>query len=330
MNVPPEVFTRVDAGDLTPFVRNVFEKAGMISADAQTMADLLVLTDLRGVFSHGTRQVPSYVNLLKNQQVNSRPEIRIVQEGPTTAVVDGNGGLGHFPSLLAAKLATEKAKSLGLGAATTRNHNHFGSAGKYSRIPTESGCVGFATSSHIFPIDPSVHPITAVGGGSPISFAFPNGSEPAVVIDMASSFVGVNEETVKRFPSAIFKALGMGAACAGLAKFMAGVADLHQGSEEIYPASNQGALILAIDIERFIPIDVFKRDMDEFVRLSRSLKPLPGYERSDLPGNLEWEREREWLEIGIPVSPEHQASLEAVARDLGVSPPFAKRLQRVI
>jgi len=145
---------------------------------------------------------------------------------------------------------------------------------------------------------------------------------------MACSFLEANPEMAQRFPAAIFKALGLGVACAGLAKIMAGVADLHREPDKIYPLANQGAFILAIKIEQFIPLDVFKRDMDEFVRLSRSLKPLPGYDRPDLPGNLEWEREREWREIGIPVSPEHQGALEAVARDLGVASPFSKHLQR--
>ena len=328
MNVPPEEFIRVDVTDLTRLARRIFQRAGMRFGDAKTMADLLVLTDLRGVFSHGTRQVPPYVSLLTDHKINPQPQVRILQESPTTAVVDGDGGLGHFPSLLATRLATEKAKCLGLGAATTRNHNHFGAAGKYSRIPAESGCVGFATSSHVFPVIPGKSGIASVGGASPISFAFPNGSEPPVVIDMASSFLEAGPEIAMRFPSAIFKALGLGVTCAGLAKIMAGVADLHREPEKLYPAANQGAFILAIDIEQFIPLEVFKRDMDEFVRMSRSLEPLPGYDRSDLPGNLEWEREREWRKVGIPISPDHQGALEDVARRLGVASPFSKRLQR--
>lgn len=328
MNVPPKEFVRVSPEEMTPFIRTLFGKVGLTREDAQTLADILVLTDLRGVFSHGTRLVPSYVSLYRSRTINPRPKVRVVQESPTTAVIDGDGGLGHFASLLAARMATEKAKAQGLGAATTRNHNHFGGAGKYSRIPAEAGCVGFATSSHIFPLSPRQHRITGAAGGSPMSFAFPNGTEPPLVVDMATWFVPESKETIQRFPAAIFKGLGMGATCAGLAKIMAGVTDLHKSRRKLYRGSNQGAFILAIDIARFIPLEVFKRDMDAYVRLCRRLKPLPGYGRADLPGNLEWEREREWRRIGIPVSPEHQASLEGVAEALGVQPPFKKRQKK--
>ncbi|MBI2191053.1 MAG: Ldh family oxidoreductase [Planctomycetes bacterium] len=324
MNVPPKEFIRVPVEVLTPFIRRLYEKVGLSGEDAQTLADLLVLTDLRGVFSHGTQQTASYVDLYRTRRINPRPRVTVVREGPTTAVIDGDGGLGHFPSLLAARMATAKAKTHGLGACTTRNHNHFGGAGKYSRIPAEAGCVGLATSSHIFPVDPKTARVTYVAGGSPISFAFPHRDEPPLVIDMATWFVHETDEMIQQFPAAIFKGLGMGATCAGLGKILAGVTDLHKTRKHLYPGANQGAFILAIDVERFVPREAFLRDMDEYVRLARSLKPLPGYDRADLPGNLEWEREREWRRTGIPLGPDHLALLEGVARKLRVPTPFGK------
>jgi LDH2 family malate/lactate/ureidoglycolate dehydrogenase len=319
----------VPVSDLTPFIRQIFERAGMPAWNAQTMADLLVLTDLRGVFTHGTRQTPYYASLVKTRRVNPAPRVSVVRDDPTTAVLDGDGGMGHFPSLVAADMATRKAKEYGLGCVVTRNHNHIGAAGKYSRIPTQSGCVGFATSSHIFPLVPGAGSITHAGGSSPISFAFPNGTEPPVVLDMASTFASPTEEVCREFPAGVFKALGLGVTCAGLAKVMAGVVDLHKTGKNLYPGADQGGLVLAIDIERFIPLEVFKRDMDEFVRHCRTMKPIPGYDRSDLPGNLEWERERGWRQIGVPISPDHQAALEAAAREFGVPSPFSRFLHKV-
>ena len=76
--------------------------------------------------------------MMLDGKVNPRPNVRCINESPTTAVYDGDGGMGHFASYHAAKAAVKKAKEMGLGAATSRNHFHFGSAGKYSRLALEA------------------------------------------------------------------------------------------------------------------------------------------------------------------------------------------------
>ena len=98
------------------------------------IADLLVQTDLRGVFSHGTRQLDGYTQMIMDQKVNPAPTIQCTESGPTTVVLDGDGGMGHFSTYQAAQFTVEKAKAFGIAGAVTRNHFHFGGAGKYSRI----------------------------------------------------------------------------------------------------------------------------------------------------------------------------------------------------
>ena len=132
MNVVPKEFIRVMPDAMRGFVSEAFQKAGTSEEDAAHIAHLLVLTDLRGVFSHGTQQTPGYVGMMLDGKVNPRPNVRCIDESPTTAVYDGDGGMGHFASYHAAKAAVKKAKEMGLGAATSRNHFHFGSAGKYT------------------------------------------------------------------------------------------------------------------------------------------------------------------------------------------------------
>jgi LDH2 family malate/lactate/ureidoglycolate dehydrogenase len=62
--------------------------------------------------------------------------------------------------------------------------------------------------------------------------------------------------------------------------------------------------------------------MDRHIRDARQMQPAPGYDRSDLPGGLEWEREREWAEIGIPVGDIHQEQLKIVSERVSVPLPF--------
>ncbi len=324
MNIPPKEFIRVMPGVLRSFTAEVFQKAGTSAEDGAFLAELLVLTDLRGVFSHGTRQVPGYVQMMLDGKVNPRPNVRLVDETPTTAIFDGDGGMGHFPAYRAAKTAVQKAKAMGLGAATSRNHFHFGGAGKYSRLALEADCVGFAVSAHRFHPHPESSVLTA-SGASPMSFAIPTGTQPPIVMD-GGNWVDHNEPLEQAFargPATFFKILGLGAVCHALGGFMAGIwlFDKPPGPG-IWEGANQGAFILAIDIARFMPIADFKKGVDRHISEIRQMKPAPGYDRANLPGALEWEREREWAKIGIPIGKDHQAQLTSVGNKLGVPVPF--------
>ncbi|MEC7842587.1 MAG: Ldh family oxidoreductase [Candidatus Latescibacterota bacterium] len=76
-------------------MRALFVKAGTSKEHAATMAELLV-ANLRGVFSHGTRAATyTYVRLMLEGRVNARPNIGVVRETATTRVLDGDGGMGH-------------------------------------------------------------------------------------------------------------------------------------------------------------------------------------------------------------------------------------------
>ena len=153
-------------------VRALFVKAGTSKGHAATMAELLV-ANLRGVFSQGTR-VATYVRLMVEGRVNARPNIGVVRETATTRVLDGDGGMGLLPCYRGTELALEKAKECGMAALTTRNHFHFGAAGKYSRMALAHDCIGMAISSHRFWPDPE-KVVTSSASVSPLSIAIPTG-----------------------------------------------------------------------------------------------------------------------------------------------------------
>lgn len=325
MNVVPKEFIRVMPDVMRGFIREAFEEAGMSAADAGHIAELLVLTDLRGVFSHGTQQTLGYVTMMLEGKVNPRPDVQCVSDSPTTAVYDGDGGMGHFASYRAAEAAVRKAKEMGLGAATSRNHFHFGSAGKYSRLALEADCVGFAVSCHRFRHSPEGVIATATGA-SPMSFAIPAGTQPPIVMDMAS---GIDsslplEAAFEQSPGAFFKMLGLSHVSHALGGFMAGIwlLDKPPDPPEIWEGANQGAFIVAIDVSRFRPLEAYKAEIDQHIREARAMRPAPGYDRADLPGGLEWEREQEWADIGIPVGERHQEQLRRVAARVGIAIPF--------
>ena len=325
MNTVPKKFIRVMPNVLHTFISELFQKAGTSKEDAAHIAKLLVQTDLRGVFSHGTRQTPGYVGMMLDGKVNPRPNVQCVDESPTTAVYDGDGGMGHFASFHAAKAAVKKAKKMGMGAATSRNHFHFGSAGKYTRLALEVDCVGFAVSCHRFRHNPNGSIVTATGA-SPMCFAIPAGEQPPIVVDMA---IGIDarlplDQAFEQSPAAFFKMLGLSHVSHALGGMIAGIwlFDKPPDPPTIWEGANQGAFIAAFDISRFRPIDEYKAEVDRHIQDARNMQPAPGYDRSDLPGGLEWEREQEWSEIGIPIGEDHQHQLKSVAERVGITPPF--------
>ena len=70
-----------------------------------------------------------------------------------------------------------------------------------------------------------------------------------------------------------------------------------------------GALTLAINVERFMPLDQFRGLMKGYVDSIRASRKAKGTARIYLPGEIEAEKERASRERGIDLSP---ASVESV------------------
>src|SRR5258707_6504354 len=88
--------SRIGAPALAAFIKRALEAAGLPSSDAEVVAGLMVEADLRGSDTHGVIRLPLYLRRLKAGGVKANPNIRIVQEKPSTALVDGDNGIGHL------------------------------------------------------------------------------------------------------------------------------------------------------------------------------------------------------------------------------------------
>ena len=176
MNRPPEEFVRVQEQAMMDFGVACFDKAGLDREHAQILTRLLVNSDLRGVRTHGSRNINGYCNTFEQGHANPRPDIGLVQQTAATAVLDGDGTLGYLPMVRAAELAVETAKSAGIGMVVSRPIGHYGSAGHYARICMENGCVGFSVQGYIGQGDArgaEEKPQIGYYGNPPISFAIP-------------------------------------------------------------------------------------------------------------------------------------------------------------
>jgi len=178
----------LDAKTLENFMRDVFIGLGVPKEDSNIIADVLITSDLKGIDSHGIQRCKMYYDRIKEGIYEVITKIDIIKDGPTTALWDGNCGMGHVIAYKAMKTAIEKAKKYGLGAVAVRNSTHFGIAGYYSLMAIKEGMIGIAVTNArpsippTFGVEPMLgtNPLTA---GAPTDEAFP------FLIDCATSII---------------------------------------------------------------------------------------------------------------------------------------------
>lgn len=171
---------------LRSFTENIFTSMGCSAEHAKLAADVLIKADLRGIDSHGVARLSGYVRLWEKKRINTKPNITIVHETPSTATIDGDGGLGLVIAPFAMNVALEKAKNCGSGWVSVRNSNHFGIAAYHTLLAVEQDMIGFAMTN----ASPLVAPTFAnerLLGTNPMCYAFPAGKNDPVIVDMATS-----------------------------------------------------------------------------------------------------------------------------------------------
>ncbi|MFN8292032.1 MAG: Ldh family oxidoreductase [Chitinophagaceae bacterium] len=171
---------------LFEFTRSVFQKIGCPDAQAATATRALLSADLRGIDSHGVARLSGYVRLWEVKRVNAAPSMKVIHETPSTAVVDGDSGLGLVVAPFAMQLAIEKAKAVGTGWVSVQNSNHFGIAAHHAMMALEQDMIGMAMTN-ASPLVAPTFSIDKMLGTNPICVAAPAGAEPPFVADLATT-----------------------------------------------------------------------------------------------------------------------------------------------
>ncbi|PWU03258.1 MAG: malate dehydrogenase [Bacteroidetes bacterium] len=172
--------------ELLEFTENLFSKIGCSDTDAKLAARTLLSADLRGIDSHGVARLSGYIRLWEVKRINAKPSIKIVHETPSTAVVDGDSGLGLVVAPFAMQVAIEKAKNAGTGWVSVKNSNHFGIAGFHAMMALEHDMIGMAMTNASALVAPTFS-VERMLGTNPICVAIPAGSQPPFVADLATT-----------------------------------------------------------------------------------------------------------------------------------------------
>ncbi len=179
---------RIQPQPLIEMCSLILEKQGIPSDQAKIIAASLVEADLRGVSSHGVIRMSIYLQRLGKGVIQSRPNVHVDYETASTAVVDGEYGMGQVVSQKAMDILFEKTKQSPVAAVSVRHSNHFGAGAYWAMQALEQDMIGIAVSN-VEPLMVTPGGAAARVGNNPISIAVPAASEKPIVLDMATSVV---------------------------------------------------------------------------------------------------------------------------------------------
>lgn len=193
-----------DLKTLKNFMQDVMLGCGVPAEQAETVADVLIASDRRGIDSHGIARLIMYYQRLKRKQIEPVTRMTVEKEAAAIARLNANNGMGHPAAKYAMEMAVEKAKSCGIGMTVVNNSNHFGIAGYYTLMAADEGCIGICGTN----TRPNVAPTYAVQpllGTNPLTITVPTDWPFHWCADQATSIIQRGKvETYARLGKPLF------------------------------------------------------------------------------------------------------------------------------
>ena len=337
--------------DLAEFLSSALQALDVPAEDAGVVARLMTQADLLGYDTHGSFRLRQYVNRLRDGGNKARATIGIVSQTASTAIVDGDNGLGHLAMNRAAELAIEKARQTGIGWVGVRNGNHAGPASLYVNMVADADMIGLmaavGSANHVAPYGG----LDLLLGTNPLAIAVPAGTSSPFVLDMATTAAAAGKIKVLAqrgeampegwmvdrqgnpltdpnrqsegllLPIGDAKGYGLAMAIGLIAGTLNGAAfgkDVVNFTKETAKPTNTGQFIAAISISAFAEVETFKATADRIFGEMRNSEQLPGFDPVRIPGQDRPEtlatRQRE----GIPLHPNLVKVLAEIAGELDI------------
>jgi len=338
---------------LTGFAAACLEQLGLAAADARLVAETLVESNLRGVDSHGVVRLPHYAKRLRNGTIKARPQIAVQRTGPSTALVEGDAGMGQLVAVRAMREAISLARETGVGAVGARNSSHCGACAYFVELAVAAGMVGVAlTHTDSIMVPPGMKDIFL--GSNPIAFGAPGGMEPAVIIDLSTTHAAWGKVIVARqegkpippdwgvdsrgkpttdanqvvglAPTGGHKGYALALMIEILCAQLTGVPFGRHVTKmygELDKPRNLGHFMLALDIARFTDPALFRSQIDLLLKEIRSQDPADPARPPLAPGDPERLTAARRAKDGIPLPDNLIAELNALAAELAVKPLLA-------
>lgn len=339
----------VSADDLERIVAAIFRTCNMRDADAALLAHTLVLSDLRGIHSHGVLRVPDYVRKLTVEGVDPRGTPRIVSDRGSAIVVDGGNSMGQIGGSFAMRLAVARARETGVAFAAVRGSNHCGAMDHYAMLAAAEGMIGLAGTNAL----PTMAPwggTEKIVGINPLAIAVPAATQPPLVLDIAFGAtahgkIRVYHQKNARLPEGWafdregrpttdateallgliqpiggHKGIGLGMMVGVLSSLLSGATyGTELGNMTDGPrAGLDGHFFAAISIAHFTDPAAFGTRVDRIIQEVHGSARAPGVLRLLVPGELEADSEQRYRSSGIPLSAETLSGVITAAETNGV------------
>jgi len=353
--VPEQDRVVVSADDMRAATEQIFRAFGLREEDAVLSTDVLISNDLFSIESHGvSNMLRAYLDRYRSGEMNPTPDFTITRETPSTAVIDGGGGLGLHVAPRAMDVAIEKAREVGVGAVCVFNVGHMGGAGYHAMRALPHDMIGVAMSSSGPPsVLPTFGAVPRVGT-NPLAWAAPAATMPPFLLDIGTSQIAQNKMRLARRVGALvepgwiarmdgspvmeripvpdeYHLLPLGGTREqgshkgyGLAAIVDIMCSTLSGLGGGFLARVPGYHLLAYRIDAFVDTDQFKADMDTWLRGLTETPTAPGHERVVYPGLLEAEEREVRLREGIPYHSEVIGWYGKIGAELGLDFPFVK------
>ena len=357
--VPAKDQIFVSEGALRRTVTEIFEKLGVTPEDSAEAADVLTMTDLRGVETHGvSNMLRAYVRDYQAGKLDPRPGWRLVRESPATAVIDAERRLGVIVGPRAMRLAIEKARQVGVGVVTVYNSGHFGAIGHYAMQAAQEDMVGVCFTGAGLSVVPTFATKPLLGT-NPIALAAPARHEAPMLFDAATSAIAGNKirlamrvgspllpgwvtdkdgvpimEEKPIFDRDDFYQAPLGGTREqgshkgyGFALMAEVLATVLSGAlpTMLVPGSGSKNHFAAYRIDAFTDLEQFKDTMDAMLKTLRTATPVAGEERVLYPGLSEHEEVEARRAHGIPLHREVLDWFAGCTKELGLAPLAAMR-----
>jgi ureidoglycolate dehydrogenase (NAD+) len=342
---------RILPDKLNSYCVQALTKVGLTPKDAQTISDVLVVTDTWGTFSHGTGALLNYIYAIKAGGIDGSACPQVIQEGAAWGLIDGHSCMGMLSSSLAMELAIKRARESTISWVGVKNSSHFGAAGYYANMAAQQNMIGIAMSN----ADPNMVVPGARGhviGNNPLAYAVPAGREHPLLLDIALSAVAAGKifamkalgksipdtwltdaegspvsevgdwpQSGSMMPMAGHKGYGLAMLIEVLAGAITGAGVLSEAKSwilESTEASRLGQAFVAINVDSILPIDLFKQRIDTIIHEIRNSPKAKGSERIYVPGEIEWQKREDSLTNGIPLPEQVFSSLYRAGQELGI------------
>lgn len=157
---------------LKRFCNDVFEQFGFTAEQSRIITDVLLMSDLYGIESHGMQRMVRYHKGIEKGLIHVDAKPEIVFETPVSAVIEGHDGMGQLIGRFAMETAIQKAEQVGMAVVTVRNSNHYGIAGYYAKMACDRGYLGMSMTNSEAIMVPTFGRL-AMLGSNPIAVAMP-------------------------------------------------------------------------------------------------------------------------------------------------------------